>query len=499
MAYQATIGLEVHVELKTKTKMFCGCLNDPLEKHPNTNICPICLGHPGTLPVANKEAIKHVLRLGAALGAKLADESRFDRKNYFYPDLPKGYQISQYKNPLVKEGILELPFSGKKIRITRVHLEEDAARSVHDDNNKATLIDFNRSGVPLMELVTEPDISSAKEAREFAEELQLILRYLGISDADMEKGQMRVEANISIAEAVKPPLGGLTAKLGTKVEIKNINSFRNVERAIEFEIERQSKLLGKGEKVKQETRGWNDVKEITVSQRSKEEAHDYRYFPEPDLPPLKLSEVAEFNPEILKDELPELPGQKRVRFRKEYGLDGEKLEVFTRDRKLSEFFEAAVSEVERWSEKIEPKKLIELSANYITSDLLGLLKEKELPIEEMRITPENFGELMKMAAGGEISSRGAKDILRIMIETGEDPSDIAEKEGFLISSDANALEGIVKNIIARNQKAVEDYKKGKEASLQFLIGQAMREAKAKKIGASPGILKELFEKILRQA
>ena len=323
--FKPTIGLEIHAELKTRTKMFCGCLNDPLERHPNQNVCPVCLGHPGTLPAANKEAIRHILRLGTALGASVAEDSRFDRKNYFYPDLPKGYQISQYQYPLVKAGVLELPFSGKKVRITRVHLEEDAARSVHDTKQKATLVDFNRSGVPLMELVTEPDMTSASQAREFAEELQLILRYLGISDADMEKGQMRVEANISVSA---------DSKLGTKVEVKNINSFRSVGRAIDFEIARQSGLLEKGEKVKQETRGWDDTEEKTVGQRSKEEAHDYRYFPEPDLPPLKLSEIPEFSPEILKAELPELPSQKRMRFRKEYGVDGEKLEIFVRDKKV---------------------------------------------------------------------------------------------------------------------------------------------------------------------
>ncbi len=494
MKFTPTIGLEIHAELKTKTKMFCSCLNDPLEKHPNTNICPVCLGHPGTLPVANKEAVGHVLKLGQALGAQLADESRFDRKNYFYPDLPKGYQISQYPHPLVKAGILELPASpakrskpsGKKVRITRVHLEEDAARLVHDSKSKATLVDFNRAGVPLLELVTEPDMASSKEARGFAEELQLILRYLGISDADMEKGQMRVEANISVS---------VDSKLGTKVEVKNINSFRAVEKAIQYEIERQSKLLEKGERIKQETRGWDDIEEKTVSQRSKEEAHDYRYFPEPDLPPLKLSEVPEFSPE-----LPELPSQKRARFKKEYGVDGEKLEIFVRDKKLSEFFEAAVSEAQKWASETEPAKIIELAVNYITSDLSGLLRDKELSAEEMsasrRITPENFGELMKMAALGEISSRGAKDILRLMLETGQDPSEIAKSEGFLVTDDSAALEEIAKNVIAANSQAVQDYKNGKEASLQFLVGQAMREAKSKKLGANPETLKELFQKAL---
>ena len=483
MGFKPTIGLEIHAELKTKTKMFCSCLNDPLERHPNVNICPICLGHPGTLPVANKEAIGHVLRLGAALGAELADESRFDRKNYFYPDLPKGYQISQYQHPLVKEGILEFPFSGKKVRITRVHLEEDAARSVHDPKVKATLVDFNRAGVPLMELVTEPDMASAQEAREFAEELQLILRYLGISDADMDKGQMRVEANISVSA---------DSRLGTKVEVKNINSFRAAEKAIEYEIKRQSKLLEKGEKVKQETRGWNDVEEKTVSQRSKEEAHDYRYFPEPDLPPLKISEVPEFSQEILKAKLPELPSQKRIRFKKEYGVDGEKLDIFVRDKKLSGFFEAAVSEAQKWASEVEPKKIVELAVNYITSDLSGLLREKELLVEEIRITPENFGELMKMAAKGEVSSRGAKDILRVMVETGEDPSTIAEKENLLQISDPKVLEEIVRRVMSQNQNVVADFKKGKLKAKLFLIGQVMKEAK----GANPRVVSDILTRSL---
>lgn len=500
MNFTPTIGLEIHAGLKTKSKMFCPCKNDPDEKRPNVNVCPICLGHPGTLPVANREAIYKILKLGTALGAKIADESRFDRKNYFYPDLPKGYQISQYQHPLVREGVLELPFSKNKVRITRIHLEEDAARSVHEKG--ATLIDYNRAGVPLMELVTEPDMHSAGEAREFAEELQLILRYLEVSDADMEKGLMRVEANVSIKES-----GNMSQELGTKVEVKNINSFRNVERAIEYEIKRQSELLEKGERVKQETRGWDDPHQKTVSQRSKEEAHDYRYFPEPDLPPMKLSEIPEFSRQALHSELSELPNQKRTRFQKEYGLSGEKLEIFIRDKTLADFFEQAVSEADAWTDKVSREKLIELSVNYITSDLLGLLsakggsasggKEKSFLISDVKITPENFGELMKMAAVGEISSRGAKDILRIMALEGGDPSDIAGSQGLLISSDEAALEEIVKAVISANKKAVDDYKNGKEASLQFLIGQAMRQAKAQKLGANPQTLREIFQNLLK--
>ena len=487
MAYIPTIGLEIHAELKTSSKMFCSCKNDPDEKKPNVNVCPICLGHPGTLPVINRDAVLKVLRLGAALDAKLADESRFDRKNYFYPDLPKGYQISQYQFPLVKKGVLEIP-TGSKIRITRVHLEEDAARTVHDERG-SSLIDYNRAGVPLMELVTEPDLSTAKNSREFAEELQIILKYLGISDADMEKGQMRVEANVSVSPELNV--------LGTKVEVKNINSFRAVEKAIDFEIKRQSELLDGGEKVKQETRGWDDVQNITRSQRSKEEAHDYRYFPEPDLPPLDLREIPEFNLEALKSNLPELPGQKRIRLKKEYGIAGSKLEIFIQDKSLSEFFEAVVSEFEELL-KAEPKeKLVGLVVNYMTSDLLGLLKEKGETIAKTEVTPENFAELMEMLYKEELSSRGAKDILKQMIDApgGEanDPHKIAEREGFMQTMDEGTLGDIVENVLAANEKAAADYKNGKEVSLQFLIGQAMREAKRRKIGANPQILSEIIK------
>src|SRR3989338_7583971 len=307
MEWQVTVGLEIHAELRAKTKMFCGCKNDSDEKHPNVNICPVCVGHPGTLPVINKEAVRQVQRTGLALGSELQKHSQFDRKNYFYPDIPKGYQISQYKYPLVLEGSLN------GVKITRIHLEEDTARSQHNKKNDASLVDFNRAGVPLMELVTEPDITSAKQAREFAEELQLVLQYLGASEANMEKGEMRCEANISIMPREesseisltpsrnKSELNSATARpnleissvpsraFGTKVEVKNINSFRAVEKAIEYEMRRQIEVLGSGEKVKQETRGWDDEKEVTVSQRSKESAHDYRYFPEPDLPPMEFS------------------------------------------------------------------------------------------------------------------------------------------------------------------------------------------------------------------
>src|SRR3989344_4720921 len=339
MAYKPTIGLEIHAELKTNSKMFCSCKNDPDEKRPNVNICEICTAQPGTLPVANEEAIKKVIKTGLALNCTIAQDSKFDRKNYFYPDLPKGYQISQYDQPLASNGSLKFQVESGKfkvVRITRIHLEEDTGSLVHPEGADYSLVNLNRAGVPLMELVTEPDITSGEEAKRFAEELQLMFRYLGVSDADMEKGLMRVEVNISLSK-------GKT--LGTKVEIKNLNSFKVVEKSIDFEIERQQKLLEAGEKVMQETRGWHDKKEITFSQREKESAHDYRYFPEPDLPPLHFTK--EYIVDI-KAGLPELPAQKRDRFVEEYGLEPAPVEIFVTNKDLSEYFEKVSSEFAEW-------------------------------------------------------------------------------------------------------------------------------------------------------
>ena len=334
MKYIPIMGLEIHVELDTKSKMFCSCPNNPNERHPNTLICPVCLGHPGVLPVINQEAVKKTIKTGLALNCQIPATSKFDRKNYFYPDLPKGYQISQLYQPLCKKGFLDIPENRQKfarIRIREVHLEEDVGRLIHKKDY--SLVDFNRAGVPLMELVTEPDISSAKEARRFAEELHLIMHYLDVSDADMEKGQMRVEVNISLSKE--------KGILGTKVEIKNLNSFRAVEKAIEYEIERQTKILNSGKKVIQETRGWDDESEVTLVQREKEEAHDYRYFPEPDLPILHLT--GEFIQEI-RAQIPELPQQKRERLRREYNLLEKEAEIFVQNKDLGEYCEKVVSE-----------------------------------------------------------------------------------------------------------------------------------------------------------
>ena len=470
--YVPTIGLEIHAELKTRTKMFCSCKNDPDEERPNTNVCPICLGHPGTLPVINREALELMIKIGLALKGKIADYSQFDRKSYFYPDLPKGYQISQYEHPIVKEGFL------RDIRITRVHLEEDAGRLAHGKNS--SLVDFNRAGLPLMELVTEPDIHNADEAVSFAKGLQEILRYLGASDANMEKGQMRIEANISIA----PESAG---KLGTKVEVKNINSFKAVHDAIEFEIDRQAKLLDEGNKIIQETRGWDDVRNVTVSQRVKEEANDYRYFPEPDLPPIDLSS---FNMKKIGGELTELPDAKRHRFVEEYALNKDSIETLVSEKDLADYFEWSASELKEKTTKPDYQLLV----NYITSDLKGLMKTKNVPITGIKIKPEHIAHLIFLNQNGKITSRLAKDVLAKMFETGDDPENLIKNEGMEAISNEDELQKVIEEVIHKNEKSVADYKKGKQNALQFLVGQVMMRTKGK---AEPNTTKDILERLLK--
>jgi len=495
MNYQPVIGLETHVELNTKSKMFCDCLNDPNERHPNVNICPTCTAQPGSLPVINKEAVRKVIKTGLALNCQIPEYSKFDRKNYFYPDLPKGYQISQYDMPLCKEGYLEI--DGKKIRIRRVHLEEDTGKLVHPEGEDYSLVDFNRAGIPLMELVTEPDLRSAKEARRFSEELQLILRYLSVSDADMEKGQMRAEVNISLLPAtdshrLETDLREYKDKeLGTKVEIKNLNSFRAVEKALDYEIERQAKVLKTGKKVIQETRGWDDIKGVTVSQREKEEAHDYRYFPEPDLPILHLG-TPEYLNEI-KAEIPELPQQKRERLRREYELDEKSIDFFVFNKDLGEYFEKVVSEFDPRLPHTKIFNLIKLATNYLITDLQGLLKGASVSGEDFLITPENFAEFITLIYEGKISSKIAKMVLGEMFKTGADPSHIIEEKGLIQITDTATIEKIIKEVISKNQKAVEDFKKGKAHALQYLIGQIMVQTKGK---ASPPIVRDILNKTL---
>jgi aspartyl-tRNA(Asn)/glutamyl-tRNA(Gln) amidotransferase subunit B len=469
--YKPTIGLEVHAELATRTKMFCDSLNDPSELHPNVNVCPVCMGHPGTLPVPNKQAIEYVLKVGLATGGTPNERSRFDRKNYFYPDLPKAYQISQSGQPLVLGGML------RDIKINHIHLEEDAGKLMHDDAGGGTLVDYNRASVPLMELVTEPDIRSAEDAVAFMKELQLVLRYLGVSDADLERGQMRADANISISSD--------PAMLGTRAEVKNLNSFNSVFQAINYEIKRQTEILDKGETVHQETRGWDDAKQKSVSQRSKEEAQDYRYFPEPDIPPF---ETAVFDIEALRDSIPELPAQKRVRFAHEYGLDERAADALAGELAAANYFEEAVSE---FREEI-PDGSITTVYNYLSSDLRGLMNQAAVSFADLKVGPDHLASLAVLIDQKKITSRQAKDMLAKMFETGADPKEIMQSENIGISN-TDEVEAVVLAVIAEHYAAVADYKKGKVASLQFLIGQAMAKLKGR---ARPDMLKEIFEKNL---
>ncbi len=489
MGYSPTIGLEIHVELKTKSKMFCDTPNGQgLEKEPNINICPVCTGQPGTLPVINEEAVHMVLKTGLALNAKIAAFSKFDRKNYFYPDLPKGYQISQYDKPLVEGGYLDVAEGNKseRIRIRRVHLEEDTGKLVHPKGASYSLVDLNRAGVPLMELVTEPDIKTSEQARKFCQELQLILRYLGVSDADMERGQMRCEVNISLSG---------TKELGVKVEIKNLNSFRAVEKSIDFEIKRQAEELDSGKKIIQETRGWDDAAGITVSQRTKEEAHDYRYFPEPDLPPMVgLDKLAQ----KLVNEMPELPDAKRSRLVKEYGLPKGDVEVLVQNKNLAGYYEEVCSEFENteYSGKFlkeEHVKLCKLAVNYLITEIPRIaasLQEIEYKLEN-KITPENFAEFVVLTYQGKVSSSGAQTLLAEMFKTGADPSHIIEEKDLGQVSDESELHKIAQNVIMENVKTVADYKRGNVNALQYLVGQVMRASKGK---ANPQLAAEILKK-----
>lgn len=478
--YKLTIGIEVHVELNTNSKMFCSCKNDPHSSEPNTNICAVCLAHPGTLPRVNAEAIKKVLILGKAIGGTIADFSEFDRKQYFYPDIPKAYQLSQYAFPFVQGGKLA------GVEITRVHLEEDTARSAHTNANETAVnangysaVDFNRAGVPLMELVTEPVIHDANTAGNFVKELQLMLRTLGISEANMEKGEMRVEANISISD---------TDELGTKVEVKNLNSFKAMTQAIEFEISRQTEILANNESVKQETRGWDENKSRTFLQRSKEKADEYRYFPDPDIPKFIISDISNFSDDSLASATRDVPENIRNKYR-DLGLTDIQIEALLSNPDLRHFFEAGFVSMEA---KLD-EEIVRTAANYLTSDVLGLLATNT----ERSLTQDavpGFVKLMLMIDEGEIGSRVAKDLLPRVIFDLVDPLVVAKEQGLLQLSSADALQSIIDQVILNNPKVVDDYKAGKEASVQFLVGQAMKETKG---SANPGVLLQLFKESLK--
>ncbi|EKE15821.1 MAG: hypothetical protein ACD_11C00103G0023 [uncultured bacterium] len=493
--YIPVIGMEIHIELKTESKMFCDCKNGMgLETEPNVNICPVCTGQPGTLPVPNRKAIEFVQLAGLALDCELNLKSKFDRKNYFYPDIPKGYQISQFDQPLCGKGNLEIYVSGdkeqmtKNIGITRIHLEEDTGKLVHPKGANYTLVDFNRAGVPLMELVTEPDIEDGTQARIFCQKLQQICRYLEISDADMEKGHMRCEVNLSLHKEGEEKLSGI------KVEVKNINSFRFVEKAINFEIKRQTEILEKGEKVIQETRGWDSVKNQTVSQRKKESAHDYRYFPEPDIPPMEFTKEYV---EELRLRLPELPDEKIKRFSEQYNLSKENISVLTSEKGLAEYFENVISEV---SEKIKSKeissleeKVFALAANYIATELRKNMTENQQTIKDIKITPENYAEFVGIVADGKINSSAAQSVLKEMYATGGDPSRIIEEKNLMQTNDVSELDGLIDQVLETNAKSAEDYRAGKENAIKFLMGQVMAISKGK---ANPQVVMELLKEKL---
>ncbi|PIR05934.1 Asp-tRNA(Asn)/Glu-tRNA(Gln) amidotransferase GatCAB subunit B [Candidatus Kuenenbacteria bacterium CG11_big_fil_rev_8_21_14_0_20_37_9] len=505
-AYLPTIGLEIHVQLKTRSKMFCGCENNSWkigleEIKPNTAICPVCTGQPGSLPVINNEAVKMAVKAGLALNCTLAKKSKFDRKNYFYPDLPKGYQISQYDEPLCKNGKLEIENhrrgeNNTTVGITRIHLEEDTARSIHPSGQKYSLIDFNRSGIPLMELVTKPDLHTAYEAKEFCQELQQIFKSLKISDAAMEKSQMRCEVNISLAPKTQITT---TSKLGAKVEIKNLNSFKSVERSIEYEILRQSKLLSAGKKIISETRGWHEKEQKTIVQRSKEEAHDYRYFPEPDLEPIKFDQ-AYINK--IKKESVEFPRAKIERFEKQYAFLKSDARILIANPDLADFAENVMSELRVWLVDLDEmefdedvawqkhkKKLSKLTANWLINKLGGLLIAQKLTITSSKISPENFAEFITLIYKSRVNAKTAQNLLNIMLKTGGDPSDILEDEGLYLLENVADLEPIVDKVIRDNPRQVKEFQAGKQTLIKFFIGRTMKESRGK---ADPKMAEEIF-------
>lgn len=471
MEYEATIGLEIHAELKTNTKMFCSSANDPYNADANTHICPVCLAHPGTLPVINQAAVRHVLRVGVAIGAQLADYTEFDRKNYFYPDLPKGYQLSQFEFPLVTGGELN------GVAITRIHLEEDTASSTHNDVTGLTTIDYNRAGVPLMELVTEPVIKSAAEAGAFARELQLLLRYLGVSEANMERGEMRVEANVSVA-----PRGERSAGY---VEIKNLNSFRAMERAVEYEIKRQEALVRGGGTIQKQTMGWDEAKQATFPQRSKEGSADYRYFPDPDLPSLKLSEIPELRSDILRTTIGEMPAERRARYIA-LGLKSDDADAFVRDIPFGVFFDAV-------AEGLETESIL-IAGNYIANDVVKIVRDiagrDTQSVDILPISVPHFKKLIALVKAGSISSRVAKDMLVVMAASDTDPEVYARENSLLISNDSDVLKSTVKTIIDANPTVVADFRAGKDAALEFLLGQCMRALKG---AGNPQAIRELLK------
>jgi aspartyl-tRNA(Asn)/glutamyl-tRNA(Gln) amidotransferase subunit B len=471
--YDTVIGLEVHLQLGTRTKAFCGC-STRFGSAPNSQTCPVCLGLPGSLPVLNKEAFDLSLKVALALNCTVQDMIKFDRKNYYYPDLPKNFQISQYDMPLSYNGSIDVVSAGtsKRIRVKRVHLEEDAGKLLHSDKGYS-MIDYNRSGIPLLEIVTEPDIASPQEAYDYLVKLKATLRYLRVSDCDMEKGSLRCDANISLKAKD-------AAMLGTKVELKNMNTFKGVRSALEFEVRRQTDLLEDKGVVVQQTRLWNPDKQVTVNMRTKEEAEDYRYFPEPDLVPFVVDKLSVSR---IKDSLPELPDQRKARFVRDLGLSEYDASVLTDDVDTADYFETCA--------KLSGNAKV--SANWIMGDMTAIAKDKNVPVAGLGVRPEALAGIIDMMAKGILSGKMAKDVLAEAIETKNDPDVIVKRNALSQITDNSAIEAVVKAVIARESRSVADYKSGKSNAFMFLVGQVMRETKGK---ANPAIVNELLKKEL---
>jgi aspartyl-tRNA(Asn)/glutamyl-tRNA(Gln) amidotransferase subunit B len=469
--YELVAGIETHVQLKTRTKLFCGCAIQ-FGAPPNTQVCPICLGHPGSLPVLNRAAFELGMRAALALNCRIADFTKFDRKNYFYPDLPKNYQISQYDLPFSTEGWVEIE-GGKKIGIFRAHLEEDAGKLIHEEKGTRSFVDLNRTGVPLVEIVTKPDIRSADEAYQYMTSLRTILQYAGVSDCDMEKGELRCDVNLSIR-----PRG--QEKFGTKTEIKNLNSFKNAKAALEYEYGRQIKAVEAGEKIIQSTLLWDAEHNRTRLMRTKEEAHDYRYFPEPDLPPVRISQ--EWIGKV-KAQIPELPAAKRLRFQEQYGLSDYDAKVLSFDRAMADFFEEAA----KLSGKPKPV------ANWLVNELNKILNERKIGMAALKITPRALVELIALVESRKITGANAKEVFADLIETGKAPSDVVREKGFEVIEDSGALEEAARAAIAANPKAAADFKAGKEAALKSFIGGVMKQTKGK---ADPKKAEEVLRRLL---
>ena len=479
--YEVIIGIEVHAQLLTVSKMFCSCDKEYYDSPPNTHVCPVCLGMPGVLPVINRQAVEYTIMTGLALNCTIPEHAKFDRKNYAYPDLMKGYQISQYDLPLCKDGSLEIDLQGetKRIGVTRVHLEEDTARSMHrtdEAGEEYSLVDANRAGVPLMEIVSEPDVRSAEEARLYLVKLQQILRYLGVSRANMDEGNMRCEPNVSLRLVGEP-------EFGNKVELKNINSFRAVYHAIEYEIERQGELLDAGQQVAHETRGWREESSSTVSQRSKEFAQDYRYFPEPDLPSLTFSRTYV---EELRARLPELPDAKRQRFMEQYGLSAYEANLLAATRARADYFEGAVAE---GGDDELRRRRAKAVANWMLGDLARLLNASGIEITDAKVTPKDLHALIALIEEGTITNTGAKTVFEEMFQSGKPPQAIVEEQGLAQISAADELTGVIEQVIAQNPKPVADFLGGKDEALKFLMGQVMRETRGR---AKPDLVQQLL-------